>query len=175
MNSPDSLDFASQPVPDEWLEAEAEAPQLDSQRRRPREMRRTPPVATSLDMFAAIVAGAATSIVFGYGWYELQMSGFTTPWVAVVLGAVIALAIRLGGGREDVQARSMVALLTYIATASVVVFIIARSNYISLYGARPGLTNFEDELLHSRLTEPETILAWLLGAAAAVFTSRLFR
>ena len=88
---------------------------------------------------------------------------------------MIAIAVRLGGGREDVHARSMLSLLYYVATASVVVFIIARTNYLELYGSRPGLTDFEQELLHSRLTDPIAILAWLCGAAASVLVSRLFR
>ncbi len=176
MSTPESLDFATQPVPDSWVEAASDAPSVDERQRRPKKAgRSTPPVATSLDLFTACLAAGATSIVSGYAWYELQLSGFTSPWVAVGLGLIIAIAVRLGGGPEDVQTRGVLALLIYLITSSVVIFLIARTNYLDLYGSRPGLTDFEQELLHSRLTEPLAIVAWLAGATTASWAAKILR
>ncbi|MCP5031565.1 MAG: hypothetical protein GY939_07145 [Actinomycetia bacterium] len=176
MSTPESLDFTNQPVPDSWVEAASEAPLPDDRRKRSNKAERgAPPVATSFDLFTACLAAGAASIVSGYAWYELQLSGFTSPWAAVGLGLVIALSVRLGGGPEDVQTRGVLALLIYLITSSVVIYLIARTNYLDLYGSRPDLTDFEQELLHSRLTEPLAIVAWLAGATTAAWSAKLLR
>ncbi len=175
MSTPESLDFANQSVPDSWVEAASDAPASDDRRRPQKGGRGTPPVATSLDMFTACLAAGATAIVSGYAWYELQLSGFTSPWVAVGLGLIIAISIRLGGGPEDVQSRGVLALLIYLITSSVVIFLIARTNYFELYGSHPRLAEFEQELLHSRLTDPVTVLAWLSGAITSAWSAKLLR
>ena len=169
------FDFSPRTVPQSWTDAADEAPGGDGMPLKKTPQVKTPPIRTSLDMFSACVSTVAVSIVTGFAWYVLQLSGVTTPWIAVALGAAIALALRLGGGRPDSQTRAIMALLFYLATASVVIFLVARHNYAELYGSEPGLLDFEQELLHSRLTEPLAIVAWFTGGFASVWISRLLR
>lgn len=178
MGTPSQLDVTNQPVPAAWLDAAAEAPQPEGHRRRRGDRgghQAALPETTTLDMFTAVLAAGAVAITGGYAWFELQMRGFANPWIAVAFGVAVAVAVRLGGGRTDVHARSALSLMVYLAASSVIIYLVARTTYLDLYGERPGLTDFEQELLNSRLTEPVAVLAWLAGALAATLTSRLTR
>lgn len=175
MTSPGHTDFSTETIPDSWSEAAGHAPDGDGKALAKMARLTTPMAQGSVDLFTACLGTAAVSIVAGYGWYQLQKSGVVTPWIAVALGAVIALSVRLGGGRDDAQTRGMVSLLFYVATASTVFYLVARGNYLDLYGTTPSLKEIENELLHSRLTDPLAIVAWFGGAAASVWISKALR
>jgi hypothetical protein len=176
VNTPDSLDFSPRSVPESWVEAAADAPSYgDPRRRRNQSTRHTLPVSTSLDLFTACLAAGAASIVSGYAWYELHLGGFTTPWITVAIGLIIATAIRLGGGSEDIQTRGILGLLIYLLTTTIVISLITRATYVDLYGTNPGLEGFEQELFNGRLTDPLAIAAWVLGGALAAVTARVLR
>lgn len=175
MTSPGHTDFSTEAIPDSWSEAAGQAPGGDGNALAKMTRLTTPLARGSVDLFTACLGTAAVSIVAGYGWYQLQESGVVTPWIAVALGGVIALSVRLGGGRDDPQTRGMLSLLFYVATASTVIYLVARGNYINLYGTTPNLKEIENELLHSRLTDPVAVVAWFGGATASVWISRALR
>ena len=171
----EEFDLSTTTIPESWSEAAKDAPVGDGSPLRKVPLVQNPPIRNSVDMFSACVATTAVAIVSGSSWYLLGTNGVTTPWIAVALGVVIAISVRLGGGSPDVHSRAMLSLLFYLATASVVIFLIARVNYADLYGSSPDLADFEQELLHSRLTDPIAILAWFVGGLSSVWTSRLLR
>lgn len=175
MSTPGQTDFSREAIPETWTEAAAEAPSGDGRARVREPEFKAPPVRDTLDLFTACLAASAVSIVGGVGWYQLQVTGVGTPWTAVALGLAIALAVRLGGGSHDSQTRGILSLLFYIATAALVIFLVTSNSYETLYNASPNWSQFEDELLHSRLTEPLSIVAWFAGAATSVWASKLLR
>ena len=137
---------------------------------------RVMPIAQGLDAFTATLVATVASLVIGYAWYEMeQATGRFNPWVALVLGAAIALAVRSGGGRRDHQARAMLSLVIYVIGLTVMLFILGRANYIELYGSSPDFLDFEQHLYHSRLASPMSVIAWLSGALATVTLSFLTR
>jgi hypothetical protein len=175
VSTSEDYDYASQPIPTSWTEAAAEAPESGHQRRRKKSEQAPIPEVTSLDMFTACLAAVAAAIFSGFMWYEAQMRGATSPWFVVLLGIAIAVAVRVGGGREDPNARAVLSLMVYLATSSLIIFLVARVTYLELYGSRPGLTDFEQELLHSKLTGLSAIAAWITGGVAATIVSRVLR
>lgn len=175
MTSPHGTDFSTNTIPQSWVDAATEAPGGDGQPIAKTPQIKTPPIQISLDLFTACISATAVSITGGVAWYFLQTNGVTTPWLAVALGVILALTVRLSGGRPDVQTRGMLALLFYLVTAAAVIYLVARVNYINLYGSSPGLLDIEEELLYSRLTDPLAIVAWFAGAAASVWVSKGLR
>ena len=175
MSTPGQMDFSRQAIPGEWTEAAAEAPSGgDKPYARPTRLS-TPPERDTVDLFIASLAAMATTIVSSVGWYQLQVNGVTTPWVAVGVGLALAVAVRLGGGPHDSQSRGILTLLFYLATTAVVLYLATRWSYRVSYGTSPDWGQFEDELLSSRLTEPLSLVALFSGATVAVWASKLFR
>ena len=175
MSSQEHFDFSTKTIPDSWAEAAAEAPAGDGQG--PSPTSGSPAIApprTSLDVFTACMAVAATSILGGVAWYILQQNGVTTPWLAVALGAMMAVAVRVGGG-EDAQTRGVLALFFYVLTASVTIFFITRASYQDLYGSTPNLRQLEQELVFNWFTTRTALAAWLGGAFMANWGSKLLR
>jgi hypothetical protein len=177
VSSEQDLDFSVGNIPDTWHQAALDAPKAGPNR--------SPtssgglkllPSGRSADLGTACLAGLATSIIYGYAWYQLATNeALTSPWVAAGLGVAVALAVRLGGGSEDPQARGVVSLLLYLGTWSVVMFGISHFLFADLYDTTPTLVEYEQQLLHSRLTNPPAIVAWLVGAVASVQVGYLLR
>ncbi|MEM9133248.1 MAG: hypothetical protein AAF962_07670 [Actinomycetota bacterium] len=172
------IDYSRQQVPQSWTEAAREAPgagisyQSADGHRGPR-VRAVP--GPGADTFTAFFATAAVSMAGGVAWYQAYIRGATYPWVALIMALAIALALRLAIGPRDGQTRSMMGLLFYLVSASLVVFLIVSHNYADLYGARPSWGQFEDELLRSRLTDPLFLAAWAGGALLTVSAPRFLR
>jgi len=114
----------------------------------------------------------AMSVVAGYAWYQMDASGtLRTPWLAVALGVLIAVAVRLGGGKGDRGSRAIVAGTFYAVTLVVVTCLAARHNWAVLYGDN-GLVSFEEDFMR-RITDPITLAAWAIGGYASVKLSLL--
>jgi hypothetical protein len=176
VNTEQDLDFSVDSIPESWHEAAVEAPKAERRPLRAAGPVELLPTGISADLATASLAGLAMSIVAGYAWYELATAaGLTSPWVAVGLGVVVAVAVRLGGGAHDPQSRAVLSLLLYLATWSIVMFGISRYLFADLYGSSPSLVEYEQAFLHSRLAEPPAIVAWVAGAVASVKVSYLLR
>ena len=125
-------------------------------------------------MFTSCFTAAATSVVGGVAWYALHRNGVTTPWLALALGLMLAIAVR-SGGPDDAQTRGVLALLFYLVTASVTIFLIIRFTFQEIYGSTPDLRQLETALLYDWLTRPSAVVAWLGGAFVANWCSKLLR
>lgn len=174
--SEQDLDFSVGTVPDSWQQASVEAPKGDHRRPSEPSPLRLLPTGRSADLASGFLTGLVVSMISGYSWYELATSGeFTTPWVAIGLGVAVGLAVRLGAGRPDPQARAIMALLLYLATWSIVIYGISRHLFTTLYGSSPSLVEYEREFLNSRLASAPAVVAWVGGALASVKVNYLLR
>lgn len=176
MNTDQGFDFSTHGIPDSWLDAAGHAPRGDGKPlEKPAPMRAVPP-GHSVDVFTASLAALVVCLIGGYLWHAIEVDNTTTyPWVSVVFGIALAVTVRLTGGTPDPQVRAAIALTFYIGGVAGVTFLTARSNFMTLYGSEPGLIDFEQELLRSRLTSPWAAVAWVLGAFCAVQVSYLLR
>lgn len=178
MSSMQDIDYSRQQVPQSWTEAASEAPGAGLSYQsagagKGHRVRAIP--GPRADIFTAFFATAAVSMAGGVAWFQAFIRGATYPWVALVMGLAIALALRLSIGPRDGQTRAMMGLLFYLVTASLVVFLITSHTYADLYGTRPSWGQFEDELLRSRLTNPLFLLAWAGGGLVTITAPRFMR
>lgn len=70
--------------------------------------------------FKALGIGLVASLICAAGWYLIvKITGYELGLVAVVVGAVVGIAVRMGaGGRGGWAYQGMAVLLTYLAIAS---------------------------------------------------------
>lgn len=163
MATKQDLDFSTTKAPESWFEAAAEAPQG------PRRMLRHSgitimPVGHAFDLFSACLLALTAGGLFGVAWYVADISEvLVSPWPALGLGAILALVIRFGAGRHERETRAALAAAFYLLTLAVVVLLQARHAYVGIYGSAGSFSVFEHELLHTRLSDPWNITAWLGG------------
>ncbi len=173
MGTDHDLDFSTSTAPESWYEAAAQAPKGDEPR--PFAQPGVLPVLPSnhrIDLLMTALTSVAMSVVAGYAWYQMDASGtLRTPWLAVGLGVLIAVAVRLGGGKGDRGSRAIVAGIFYTVTLVVVTCLAARHNWTVLYGDN-GLVSYEEDLMR-RIADPITLAAWALGGFATVKLSLL--
>lgn len=173
MGTDHDLDFSTSTAPESWFEAAAQAPKGDEQRPfvQPGVLP-VLPVNNRIDLLMTALTSVAMSVVAGYAWYQMDASGtLRTPWLAVALGVLIALAVRLGGGKGDRGSRAIVAGTFYTVTLVAVTCLAARHNWTVLYGDN-GLVSFEEDLMR-RIADPITLVAWAIGGYATVKLSLL--
>ncbi len=178
MAADQNFDLSTEAIPASWHDAAAQAPSSsDGPLKKKKSARmRVMPVSDSLDVFTAILVATVTCLIGGYIWYELEKAtGDFHPWLALVLGAAVAVAVRSGGGPRDHQLRGFLSLGIYFVALTAVLFILGRGNYIELYGTAPDFLDFEQHLYHSRLASLTSVTAWLSGALVAVALSYLTR
>ena len=177
MSTDQDLDFTTSNIPDSWHAAAGQAPGggLSSAGHGGERMRRMPS-RSSLDLFSAALAGTVGSGLLGLGWWYLESSGLLiAPWLALAVGATLALLVRAGGGADDPGTRAIVSVVFYLVTSSTVIVLVAREVFAAAYGSDPGLAEFEQSLLHSRFAEPLAVVCWVGGAVVAAQLSRLLR
>ena len=171
-----SLDFGLRTAPDSWHAAAEEAPEGDPLPLRRKRYVGSVPVSTQVDLITSSLAALAMSVVFGTFWYLIETDdGTRDPWFAVGLGVLIAIAVRLGGGRDHADTRAMVSVLFYLSTILVVAYMVERHYNLQLWGSNGSLAGSEQNLVRYRLTDPETLGAWCFGLAATVQVSYLLR
>lgn len=168
MATDQDLDFSASSAPDSWFEAAAQAPKGDRRPLRQPGMAVLPDGRTA-DLMTACLAATTVSGLFGVGWYLVDISNvLRSPWPAVLLGVLVALAIRFGGGRYERETRAALAALFYLVGLSTVVLLQARHAYVDIYGSASSLSVFEQELLHTRLADPWNLTAWALGLLTTI-------
>ncbi len=176
MSTKTRLDFDLKTAPDSWHIAAEEGPEGDPTPLRRKRYIGTLPVATQIDFITSFLAALALSTVFGTLWYLIETkNGSRSPWMAVGLGVVIAIAVRLGGGRDHPDTRAVISVVFYLSTLLVVAYLVERHYNIALWGRHSSLAGSEQALVKYRLTEPVTLAAWCLGLAATVQLSYLLR
>lgn len=176
MTTNDTLDFSMKNVPSEWHEAAHEAPESDGQPLRHKRVLAVIPTFERADLLTGTIAAIAMSVVAGVAWFAMETRGhLVTPWLAIPLALLMAVAVRLGCGRPEPEVRATLATIFYLLALFGTIYMIERYDFILTYGYTPDLTAAENALVRDRLTQPETVLAWVTGLLIVVQTSYLSR
>ncbi len=169
-------DFSMQTVPDSWRDAEGDAPDADATPITKKKTLAVVPDADPPDMITGTIAALSMSFVCGAAWYAVETQRvLVTPWLAVFCGLFIGIAVRLGMGARHADVRATLSLIFYVMTIAATSYMIERFDWVQLYGSAPNLRQSETELVRDRLTEPTTVIAWLIGAVATVQIGYLLR
>ncbi len=171
MTNIDSNTFSMKTVPDSWREAETEAGVPDPTPLRKDRAVSVVPIRQDADVLTGVVAALCMSIMTGVCWYLYESRDvITTPWLAIPVGVLIAIAVRLGTGANHGDVKATISLIFYILTVFVVAFFIESRDFLLVFGHRPSFTELQTELVRDRLTQPMTMLGWLLGLVANLQT-----
>ncbi len=168
-----NLQFSVRDIPESWTEAAAEGPEatpgpLVDRRQSGRRL----PSGAKPDLVTGMLTGIAMTVISGAAWFSINLSGsYRGPWLAVLLGALVAISVRLGAGPAGPEMRLTVGAALYIISLVSTTFVIIRGNYIALYGRAPTFGQTEDILTMDYLTEPVVVAAWLLGLALMCWSS----
>ncbi|MGF1596576.1 MAG: hypothetical protein ACFCVK_06530 [Acidimicrobiales bacterium] len=171
MTSDQRFDIFTDDVPQEWLDAEAEAPRGEGGVLKKSAALGVMPVAISLDLFSAIVAGLAAGLLAGCVWFLAETNGLASPLWAMPVAAAVTVAVRVGGGRPDPLARTALSLALYLMALTTVGYLTAERTFVDLYGVDPSLNGLEQELLYRQLRDPLTVSAWLGGVLLTALIS----
>jgi hypothetical protein len=176
MQTKTELNFSLRNVPDSWNHAAEEAPEADNSPLRRKRLVGQLPQRYDVDVLSATVAGVAMAVVSGAAWYFLEIrNAMVTPWLAAVLGLVIAMAARLGAGRHHPEVRATISVIVYLTALFTVAYMIERHQFVSPYGAEASIAGGERGLVRDRLTQPLTLLAWSVGLGITAQISYLTR
>ncbi len=167
--------YSMRSAPESWKEA-AEASNLTPDPTplgRKRVMAEVPTRDES-DMLSGAIFGMIVALAGGWVWYRYEVDTVTQfAWLAPVLGAAIAVAVRVGSGARDSDVRASLSAVLYMIMVLSVAYVIERTQFIRAYGSSTELFNSSTALLRHRITEPTTISFWLLGLIATIHISYL--
>ena len=161
------LDFSVREMPQAWLDASAEAPQPDETPvvKKTRKLKSTSHV--QMDSVGAVLGAIATSVVGGGAWYYIDTDGVSnSPWLPVILGAVMGLGVRLGGGKPEPSQRASIAVSWYLLTITAVLYALQRTAVLA-YLPDAGWSQIERSIIHGYLRDSQNALALMLGGIAA--------
>lgn len=169
MNTQTNMDFSMRSVPEEWHEAADEAPETDNGPLRNRRSLAVMPRGEQVDLVTSFIAAITMSVVAGTSWYLFETRGVTSsPLLAVLLAALIALSVRLGGGAADPEVRATISGVFYMAAIIVGTYFIERYDFRLTYGITPDLTASQEAVVRDRLSQPEVVIAWTAGLVLAM-------
>lgn len=166
-----STTFSMKSVPDTWVDAENEAGGSDNSPLVKHRAVSVVPIRQDADALTGSVAALAMSVITGVCWYLYESRDVvTSPWLAVPVGVLIAIAVRLGTGPNHGDVRATISLIFYILTLFITAFFIESRDYLLVFGTRPGFGELQTELVRDRLTQPATMVAWVFGLMANLQT-----
>ena len=167
----DSSTFSMKTVPDSWIEAQNEAGGSDNTPLAKDRAVNVVPIRKDADVITGVVAALAMSVVTGLVWYLYESRDvLTTPWLAIPAGVLISVAVRLGSGADHGDVRATISLIFYILTVFITAFFIESHDYQLIFGYRPDFEALQTELVRDRLTQPTTMVAWVVGMIANLQT-----
>ena len=168
--------FSVRTVPDSWVDAQEESGTPDPNPLPAKRAVGVVPIRGDADVLTGGLAGLAMAVVVGASWYAFESQDVVeSPWLAIPVGILIALAVRLGSGADHSDVRATVSLMFYFVTVFGVAYFVEAYDYRQLYNANPDFAASQTELVRDRLTEPETMLAWAIGLLATLQTGYLLR
>lgn len=171
MTNIDSTSFSLKTVPDTWVEAQSEAGGADNTPMKKDRAVNVVPLREEADAITGVVAAFCMSVMTGTCWYLYEINDvLTTPWLAIPVGVLIAVAVRLGSGADHSDVRATIALIFYILTVFVTAFFIESHDYELVFGRSPGFDELQTELVRDRLTQPATMIGWIAGLFAVLQT-----
>ncbi len=170
------FDFSVDSVPDSWRDAEIDAPELDANMPRSRRSVSIPSALDRIDIMTSVIAALATSTVTGVAWYMFETRNVSdSPLLALVAGLVIALAVRLGGGKGDPDVRASIAFIFYMATVLITAYMIERFDYQITYRETPNISQTEYWIVRDRISQPLVVLGWAGGLVLSTQISYITR
>ena len=169
------LDLSRDQTPPEWLAAEQDSPQGDD-RPLTRTSARVAPKGERASVFTSTISALAAALIGGIAWYWIEITGiYQGPWIAVALGLLMAVVVRIGSGGHESSYLGAVAVVGYLLTLLAVLLLITRRELLDVYGTIDGLQQYEDRLLSTRLRDPIHLLAYALGAFVTFQVTHLLR
>lgn len=173
-NGSPRLDFSLQATPQRWFEAADQSGDLAIAPVARRRRRPLPVTGRHTDPLIALLAGLAMAMVVGMAWFLLETNGtVTSPWVVAVGGALIGLAVRLGGGPFDPAVRAAISLLVFLVTALAVSFLVVR-HQLALISPDVPLAFEERMFVRNRVLEPAYALSTAAGAWLSIQANYLW-
>ncbi|MGH1492406.1 MAG: hypothetical protein ACRBK7_23965 [Acidimicrobiales bacterium] len=121
--------------------------------------------------FIPNIAALGASFVGGISWFLAESQGiYNGPWLAVVVGAFIALAIRATAIGQPPY-RAILALSAYLLTLLLVLVAVTHRDLTAVYGSGYTLQEYEETLIRTRFQDLGHLLAYGLGAVVASVTA----
>jgi len=171
MTDIDSTTFSMKTIPDTWVDAENDAGGADNTPLLKTRAVNVVPIRQDADALTGTVAAFSMSVITGVVWYLYESRDVvTSPWLAVPVGILIAIAVRLGTGANHGDVRATISLIFYILTVFITAFFIESRDFLLVFGERPGFAELQTELVRDRLTQPLTMVAWMVGMFANLQT-----
>lgn len=166
--NPDPYDISMDSVPAGWVDAQIASPLgagTAEPLTRPGRINTIPTGQTS--PFIANIAALGAAFIGGTGWYLAHIFDvYRGPWIAVLLGALIALMVRSAGvGHRSYNA--MLSVATYLATLLTVLIFITNRDLTAIYGSAYDFQDFENTLLRTRFQNGWHLLAYGVGILVA--------
>lgn len=172
-----NFDFSIRSVPEAWSEAAKEAPRgtpgplIDrgvGRHRLPSGMRP--------DLLTGALTGTAMTVISGAAWFALNVGDiYRGPWLAILLGALIAVSVRLGAGPAGPEQRATVGGALYLVAVLMTTYFIVRQNYSSLYRRTPAENEVESIITSEYLSDPVTVVAWVAGLVVMLWLTFVFK
>jgi hypothetical protein len=162
------FNFSVRNVPESWSEAAADAPRAEpgplvDRGRRSQRL----PTGLRPDIVTGTLSGIAMAVISGAAWYSLSVGGiYRGPWLAMLMGLLIAVSVRLGAGPAGPEMRITAGAPLYVLSVIVTHYFVARQDHMSLFRDAPSAAQVEDILTRDYLSSPMVIVAWIAGLVA---------
>lgn len=171
MTDIDSTSFSMKTVPDTWVAAQDESGPVDNTPLKKNRPVNVVPIRQDADALTGTVAALTMAVMSGVFWYLYETRDIgASPWLAVPVGMLIAVGVRLGTGPDHSDVRATISLIFYFLTIFGTAFFVESHDYLLVFGERPGFSELQTELVRDRLTQPMTMVAWLAGMIATLQT-----
>ena len=160
-------------TPPEWFEAEQESP-FDSKlaKGKYKAVHTSGPIAPTPEPSIVFIYSAVAIAVAVAGWTATELLAlFETPWLTIPAGVMIALVLRFGCGPGNPYGRATVAAICYFVALMIVLVLLTRREVHEIYGSSEDVLLLEENLFRRRFRGVDQFVAYVLGWAAAWFTS----
>lgn len=163
-------DYSLRNTPDSWNQAAEEADNVpDSSPLGRRRVMPSIPEREQSDIVSGSIFGGLVGLAGGYVWYHGEVASVgQLAWAAPLLGAALAIVIRIAAGGRDSDVRATLAAVFYLLTVLGVAYLVERAQFIETYGDATQFWNSNSALIRNRISEPWTISSWLFGLILAV-------
>ncbi len=172
-----SFDMSMETVPDGWVDAEAESPVSMLDHGFTNRSNRFGSIPTGhQSSFIGNVAALGSSFITGSLWYLSEVLDlYRGPWIAVAMGAIIALAVRFAGGSLAPSYRAVLTVASYLLTLLLLLILITHRELTDIYGGVDEFQVYEQTLVRTRLQDPTHLMAYGLGGFVASQIAYLHR